>query len=181
MPKTDPEVHRQKPPMPACLPGTRQCDLWVPSTMVGTCQSLGHVSLHTCFCLVMCSFTRRIVVYNPWYSCWSNQFVTWQKWLLQAVDVSWLWEAQESQEISFPLKRLQTSVWGFYFTPLGAFCAATWREMKKTIYRPVCTLTRREMAYSEVKAWSWKTKKTFSKQNSGVLVNITSRVLSGCN
>lgn len=52
----------------------------------------------------------------------------------------------------FPLKPLQTYPWGFYFTLLGAFCAATWRAMKKTVGKLACKLTGMEMAYLEVKA-----------------------------
>lgn len=60
------------------------------------------VSLHTCLHHVMCSFARWII-FNLWYNCWSDLSVTWQKWLLQSVGLSWLPEPQGFQEIRVSL------------------------------------------------------------------------------
>lgn len=138
------------------------------------------VSQHTFLHPVMCSFARWII-FNPWYNCWSDLSVTWQK---VAAAVCWHQLATRVLEFSgnqsFLLKSLQTSVWGFYFTPSGAFCAATWREMKKTISRPVCTLNRKGNGLFRGNSIKLKDWKTLSEQNSGVLVSITSIVVSCC-
>lgn len=96
----------------ACKPswhgGTVIC--WSPTPC---CLFLGYLSLPACLCLFVNLFARWIVVFNPWYSCFGNLFVAWQKWLLQSVGVSLLWESQESVFFASafrPLVSLLTSI-----------------------------------------------------------------------
>lgn len=121
----------------ACKPSWyKACDLCISSTRLGTYQSLGlvkcenvNISLHAWFCLVVCSFARWIVVFNPWYNCRSNLFVSWQEWLLPSVGISWLLEAQEIMVVLSSACRLQARAFisllqGHFVLPPGR----TWTQ-----------------------------------------------------